>query len=214
MGKLIVVVGNSGVGKTSLTEALCAAGDFVTGLEGHATRPFQALFKNNASFALANQIDYLLARAEQERQIRAEPKTGIQDGGLEMDFFVFTRLFHSKGLLSTEEYRLCERLVSQIRSSQPPPEGILWLTAPLDVVEERFTRRGRLLEIATRDDLQVTGFMLEDWLERLDPERILRIDASKEDPHYQSCLAEALEFIAKTGTCPRRNKDKSQDQTT
>ena len=197
MGNLIVVVGNSGVGKTSLTEALCAAGDFAAGLEGHATRPFQALFKNNPGYALANQIDYLLARAEQERQIRAAPKTGIQDGGLEMDLFVFTRLFQHKGLLSTEEYHLCERLVDQIRSSQPPPEGILWMSAPLEVVAERFTRRGRPLEIATRDDLQASASLLEDWLERLDPRRILRIDASREDPHYQGCLREALEFIEK-----------------
>ena len=197
MGKLIVVVGNSGVGKTSLTEALCAAGDFAAGLEAHVTRPFQALFKNNAGFALANQIDYLLARAEQERQIRASSKTGIQDGGLDMDFFVFTRLFHHKGLLSPEEYCLCKRLFDQIRSSQPPPDGILWLTAPLDVVAERFTRRGRLLEIATQDDLQATGSLLEDWLERIDPERILRIDASIEDYQYQGCLEEALKFIAR-----------------
>jgi deoxyadenosine/deoxycytidine kinase len=198
MGKLIVVVGNSGVGKTSLTQALCAAGDFASGLEGHATRPFQALFKKDAAFALANQIDYLLARAEQECQIRSGFRTGIQDGGLEMDFFVFTRLFQRKGLLSDEEYRLCERLVEQIRSSQPPPEGILWLSAPLEVMVERFTRRGRLLEIATPDDLQTTGSLLEEWLEGLEPGRILRIDASQEDEHYQGCMRKALEFISKS----------------
>ena len=197
MGKLIVVVGNPGVGKTTLTEALRAAGDFATGLEEHAARPFQALFKNDAGFALANQIDFLLLRAEQECFIRAAPKTGLQDGGLEMDFFVFTRLFHRKGLLSTQEFRLCERLVAQIRSSQPPPEGILWLTAPLEVVAERFARRGRPLEIATLDDLQAIQTLLDDWRGSLDPSRTLRIDATENDPSYQHCLPEALDFISK-----------------
>jgi deoxyadenosine/deoxycytidine kinase len=196
LSKLIVVVGNSGVGKTTFTQALCAAGDFATGLEEHVARPFQSLFKNDAGFALANQIDYLLLRAEQERLIRADARTGLQDGGLEMDFFVFTLLFERKWLLSAKEYSLCERLVSQIRSAQPPPEGILWLTAPLEVVMERFTRRNRQLEIATRDDLQATEALLEEWLECIDPNRILRIDSSRDDPHYACCLPEALDFIA------------------
>jgi deoxyadenosine/deoxycytidine kinase len=166
-------------------------------MEEHIARPFQALFKKNAGFALANQIDYLLLRAEQERVIRALPKTGIQDGGLEMDFFVFTRLFHRKGLLSSQEFGLCERLFNQIRSVQPPPEGILWLIAPLKVVMERFAQRGRLLEIATQDDLQAIEALLEDCLEGLEPGRILRIDAANDDPHYQGCLAQALDFISK-----------------
>jgi deoxyadenosine/deoxycytidine kinase len=197
MAKLIAVVGNSGVGKTTLTEALCAAGDFANGLEEHTARPFQALFKDNAGYALANQVDYLLLRAEQERLMRAGSKTGIQDGGLEMDFFIFTRLFHHKGMLSNQEYQLCERLYTQIRSAQPPPEGLLWLRAPLEVVIERFTRRGRLLEIATRDDLQLTETFLEEWLKGMEPGRIFRIDAAGDDPYYRGCLAEALEFISK-----------------
>ena len=68
MGKLIAVVGNSGVGKTTLVRALCQRGSFVAGLEQHPERPFQHLFsQNNQRWGLANQVDYLLYRAEQEQ---------------------------------------------------------------------------------------------------------------------------------------------------
>ena len=68
MGKIIVVIGNSGVGKTTLCAALSAAGPFAVGLEQHAERPFQALMAADPPrYALANQVDYLLRRAEQER---------------------------------------------------------------------------------------------------------------------------------------------------
>jgi deoxyadenosine/deoxycytidine kinase len=87
MNKLIVVVGNSGVGKTTLFLQLCRTAKFVTGFEQHIERPYQALFKRDPRYALANQIDYLLLRAEQEGDIRQSSHIGLQDGGLDMDFF-------------------------------------------------------------------------------------------------------------------------------
>jgi len=66
MGIIIAVVGASGVGKTALVRALARAHPFETAYEQHAERPFQALFKEDARHALANQVDYLLLRAEQE----------------------------------------------------------------------------------------------------------------------------------------------------
>ena len=88
MGKLITVVGNSGVGKTTFVQQLCLKSGFVQAMEQHYERPFQKLFSlDHESYAFANQIDYLLFRAEQELEIRNCEKTGVQDGGLDEDFF-------------------------------------------------------------------------------------------------------------------------------
>jgi len=93
MNKLIAVVGASGVGKTALVQALSSVYPFATAYEQHAERPFQALFKNDSHYALANQIDYFLLRAEQEKLLRrASARIGLIDGGLDLDFHGFTRL--------------------------------------------------------------------------------------------------------------------------
>jgi deoxyadenosine/deoxycytidine kinase len=192
VGKLITIVGNSGVGKTTLTRELCRAASFITGLEQHEDRPFQKQFALDLKgYALANQIDYLLYRAEQEQHIRQSSLIGIQDGGLEQDFYVFTRYFYRKGYLNEDEYRLCERVYLLIRSLLPPPDAIIRLTAPLNVVSERYLERGRGLEIATVEDLAELEELLNDWIKGVESIPVITVDASSE--HY--CSAERIEEL-------------------
>jgi len=129
VNRLISVVGPSGVGKTTLVRALAQTGNFATALEQHAERPFQALFKQDQRYGLANQIDYFLFRAEQEKELRAASKIGLIDGGLDLDFHCFTRLFRSRNLLSEPEHDLCRRLYDFIRADLPRPELIVRLVA-------------------------------------------------------------------------------------
>ncbi len=198
MTKLVTVVGNTGVGKTTLVRSLCSNGNFLSGLETHGERPFQALFKNDPKYAFANQVDYMLLRAVQESLIRKSELVGIQDGGLELDFYIFTRLFRIKGYLSDAEYSLCERLYTQIRSAQPGPELIIWMKAPIDVASARLGRRDRPIEIAGPGDLSTIESLLHDWLDGIDPDRVIHLDASKEDVTYREHIPYLLERINKT----------------
>ncbi len=183
MGKLIVVAGNSGVGKTTLADALARHAGYATGLEQQAERPFQALMKQDPRrYGLANQIDYLLYRAEQERALRHGSDIGIIDGGLDLDYYGFTQLFHHKGFLTDAESALCGRLYTQLRAALGPPDLVLRLVAPQDLIERRYKQRGRPLEIAEREDLAVLGQFMDEWLDELPPERCLLLDVSKPGP--------------------------------
>jgi len=189
VGKLVTVIGNTAAGKTTLVETLAVAAPFVTGLEQHTERPFQRAFAQDRRFALANQIDYLLLRAEQEQAIRREPGIGLVDGGLDEDFFVFTRHFHAIGYLDAAEYALCERFYRYARSMQPLPDLFIYLDVPLDALAARFARRSRTLEIASVEQLAHLQRQVDAWVATIDPARLLVVDASKSfTPAVLACI--------------------------
>ncbi|MFC1878442.1 deoxynucleoside kinase [Chloroflexota bacterium] len=193
MGKLVVIVGNSGVGKTTLSRQLCRWGDFVAGYEQLKERPFQGLFsENRRQYSIHNQVDFLIYRAEQELAIRQSPDDGIQDGGLELDYHVFTHYFFDKGYLDDTEFELCRRVYRLVRAVLPPPDLIIHLTAPLPVLAERFARRNRELEIAAQADLQAMQKLLDGWLGRQTEAPVVVVDAGQQEQDYTAVRSELL----------------------
>ena len=194
MGKLIVVVGSTGVGKTALVRALCKQGPFVAGLEEHNERPFQRVFKIDKRYALANQLDYLLLRAEQERLLRQSPQTGLMDGGLEMDLYGFTRLFHARGWLTDAEFDLCKRFYALVRLHQPPPDLVIHLTARREIIARRLAYRKRI-NVAAAEDIPRLDSFLDEWLSTLSPDHLLRLDVSETDFGYRRLLPSLLNTL-------------------
>jgi deoxyadenosine/deoxycytidine kinase len=161
MNKLVVIVGPSGAGKTTLAHALCEKYDFTIAYEQHEERPFQALFKQDPKYALANQLDYLLYRAEQERELRNSDKPALMDGGLDLDFHGFTRLFHAHGWLTDEEFDLCRRFYEHTRSLLPPPDLIVSLNASKKTIGQRLASRNRINIASSEDTASFNSFVVD-----------------------------------------------------
>jgi deoxyadenosine/deoxycytidine kinase len=191
MGKIIAVVGTTGVGKTALVRALCKQGPFNSGLEQHKERPFQRVFKANPNFALPNQMDYLLLRAEQEHLLRQSAQTGLLDGGLDLDYHGFTHLFHSRAWLTNAEFKLCKRFYELIRAYLPPPDLIINLTASPEIILRRLANRKRI-NLADPEDILKLAAFLDIWLSTISPDHLIQLDVSENDFGYQRLLPSLL----------------------
>jgi deoxyadenosine/deoxycytidine kinase len=196
MGKLIAVIGNCGTGKTTITKRLCERGHFLAFLEQHKERPFQEQFSTDLKkYSLSNQIDYMLFRAEQELQARQKDITGVQDGGLDQDFHVFTRLFRNKGILEEDEYRLCERLYATLRQVLPMPELFIKLSAPRPILVERREKRQRSLDIVETKDLEGIESLIQDWMSKMGSTPVIDLDTSVDDPLYEGVIDSLLKRV-------------------
>lgn len=194
MNHLTVIVGASGTGKTTLLNTLCQHNPFATALEQHAERPFQALFKEDARYALANQLDYLIHRSGQEKELRDAPLPALMDGGLDLDFHGFTRLFHTRGWLNAAEFDLCRRLHTLTRCLLPPPDLIIALHADSKTVRERLASRNRI-NIASAEDAELLESYVAEWLDSVPESNILRLDVSKENIQYPISVPLILDKI-------------------
>jgi deoxyadenosine/deoxycytidine kinase len=194
MNKLIVIVGVSGVGKTTLASALSKKEKFEIALEQHSERPFQALFKQDARYALANQMDYLMYRAEQERELRKNDVPALMDGGLDLDFYGFTRLFHTRGFLNSAEFDLCYRFYSFTRSLLPPPDLVIALTADSHIISQRLAARNRI-NIASNEDAELLEGYVNKWLESIPESKIIKLNVSQENSEYSHSVPLILDKI-------------------
>ena len=201
MSKLVTIIGNSGAGKTTLTRLLCETRDhrYIPLLEQHAERPFQQTFQQDLTKdSLANQIDYMLYRADQERAIRQGELIGVQDGGLDQDFYVFTRLFYAKGYLKQSEFELCQRFYTFMRQLLPYPDVVILLHAPVEILVKRRSQRARVIDVAQQDDLMDMEGLIQDWMGQ-EPfaNSVVRIDVSQDDSSFSNNLERISQVIEK-----------------
>lgn len=183
MGALIQIVGNLGVGKTTLAAQIAASLPATPYWEAPVDRPFQVDFvKDKRRWALANQVDFFIFRAEQERVGRASSGFALYDGGLDQDYWVFSRLIAEAGHLSALEQALCDRTYDTLRSFLPSPELTIVMQAPIDTLHARRARRARLNDGAIIEAHFLERFqaLLDAWVESVPATRLIQFDASDE----------------------------------
>lgn len=140
----IVVEGPIGVGKTTLAKRLAESYGSELLLEGADENPFlEQFYQAPEQAAFQTQLFFLFQRARQLQDIRQADlfqPVRVADFIMEKD-----RLF-AQVTLSTEEYKLYEQVYEHVTIDAPVPDLVIYLQAPVDILQKRVNKRDRSYE--------------------------------------------------------------------
>lgn len=176
----ILVAGNIGSGKTSLTERIGTRLGWHTAFESVADNPYLAEFYGDMrlwSFHL--QVFFLGHRAKQHLALANSAESTIADRSIYEDAFIFARALHYLGNLSERDYLSYRSVFDLVAAGLPHPDLLLYLKAPVNVLLQRIRERSRNIESGiTKEYLTLLDTYYEEWIQTFDlcPVLTLRTD--------------------------------------
>ena len=168
--RLVVLAGNIGAGKTSLTERLGERLGWQTAFESVADNPYLPDFYADMrvwSFHL--QIFFLGHRAGQYLELAASPQSAILDRSIYEDAYIFARALHHLGNINERDYFSYRKVFDLVVSRLPPPDLLIYLRTSVPVLLERIRSRARNIESGiTPEYLSLLESFYEDWMQTFD----------------------------------------------
>lgn len=168
--RLILVAGNIGSGKTSLTERIGDRLGWRTAYESVVDNPYLPDFYTDMqSWSFHLQIYFLGHRAKQHIAMAEDPRSAIIDRSIYEDAHIFARALNHMGNLNERDYQAYRQVFDLVTRNLPPPSLLVYLKAPVPVLVERIRRRGRAIESTISPDyLQLLDTFYDDWMRVFD----------------------------------------------
>lgn len=178
--RLILVAGNIGSGKTSLTERIGERLGWKTAYESVADNPYLPDFYGNMkAWSFHLQVFFLGHRAQQHLDLYEDSQSAIIDRSIYEDAYIFARALHSMGNINERDYRTYRQVFDIVTKNLPAPSLLIYLKAPVELLIKRIVKRGREMETSiSADYLNLLDSYYTDWIKNFDlcPVLTLRTD--------------------------------------
>lgn len=168
--RLILVAGNIGSGKTSLTERIGTRLGYHTAYESVVDNPYLPdFYADMKAWSFHLQIYFLGHRAEQHLEMWRDPRSAIIDRSIYEDAAIFARALNHMGNLNERDYQTYRKVFNLVTRHLPPPSLLIYLNTPVPLLMERIRQRGREIESGVSQDyLELLETFYEDWMTTFD----------------------------------------------
>jgi deoxyadenosine/deoxycytidine kinase len=200
---MILVAGNIGSGKTSLTERIGDRLGWYTAYESVSDNPYLAdFYADMRAWSFHLQVFFLGHRAQQHLDLWNDPRSAIIDRSIYEDAFIFARALNHLGNLNERDYQTYKQIFDMVVKKLPPPSLLVYLKAPVDILMKRIHSRGRKIETGiTSEYLTLLESYYEEWIRSFDlcPVLTLRtdnLDFVHKSEHMDTVVAHIKEKFA------------------
>ena len=197
--RLVLVAGNIGAGKTSLTERLGARLGWLTAFESVSDNPYLPdFYADMKAWSFHLQIFFLGHRAEQHQELANHPKSAISDRSIYEDAYIFARALHHMGNLDERDYLAYRRLFDLVVNSLPSPDLLIYLKCSVPTLMARIRDRGREMESSiSADYLSLLESFYDEWMQTFDLCPVLTIASDDLDfvhrPRHLDIVVERIQ---------------------
>jgi len=176
-GKLVLVAGNIGTGKTSLTERLGDRLGWCTAYESVIDNPYLGdFYQDMDAWSFHLQVYFLGHRAQQHLELVNDSRSAIADRSIYEDVKIFARALYHQGSLSERDYRSYQRVFQLIADHLPEPDLLIYLIAPPEILKKRIEERGRAIESGiSLEYLTLLDSFYDDWMKTFNLCPVLKI---------------------------------------
>lgn len=180
----IVISGNIGVGKTTLSEKISKQFNWELQLEEVKDNPYlDDFYKSMKDWSFHLQIFFINSRFNQIQKISESDNVVIQDRSIYEDYEVFTKTLYDSGVLMEREFNNYKRLYNTILKYINEPDLLIYLrNLNIDKIVSNINKRNRNFEKSMdKEYLKKLNLYYENWIEKHPKEKVLTIDLSEND---------------------------------
>lgn len=196
----IVISGNIGVGKTTLSEKISKKFNWELQLEEVKDNPYlDDFYKSMKDWSFHLQIFFLNSRFNQIQKISESNNVVIQDRSIYEDYEVFTKTLYDSGVLMEREFNNYKRLYNTILKYTNEPDLLIYLrNLNINKIISNIYKRSRNFEKSIdKEYLTKLNLYYENWIKKHPKEKVLTIDLSEndfiEDPKFLKKIYSMIE---------------------